>query len=96
MDRLVSRVQASEPKIAPVELTTLAPLKQNEQLVPDPERSDGIKPVWTVQVASFKAAENADKLNAELLLKGYRAYRASLAGVDGVARHRVFVGPDLF
>ena len=47
---------------------------------------------YILQAGSFRSAEDADRMRAELLLEGLKAYDES-SDVNGSVWHRVYVGP---
>lgn len=56
--------------------------------------ADGAPNAWSVQLASFAEAENAERLRATLLADGFEAY-VTASEERGRALHRVAVGPQL-
>ncbi len=60
-----------------------------------PEREDnGIASTYSVQAASFRDRDDAEKLRASLLLQGLPA-KTSYSEVDGRRWYRVAVGPSI-
>ena len=49
--------------------------------------------MWAVQLGSFENRENAERLAAELLGKGHRAFLSRVMTDDG-QRHRVRLAPQ--
>lgn len=49
---------------------------------------------WVVQVGSFSARENADKLVSRLRASGFAAFSVSVSDAGGT-RHKVRVGPEI-
>ncbi|MFP1678995.1 SPOR domain-containing protein [Alloalcanivorax sp. C16-2] len=59
-----------------------------------PDGQDGPRPGFTVQVASFSDAANAEALVTRLRAAGYNAYHRTVSQ-DGNHWERVFVGPEI-
>ena len=90
----VKEIQVKEPKIAKVNEKTIAPAEIKPLKSPEPALPEiAVKgPVYTVQIASVKDQESADKLVGDLVKKGYPAYRSS-GEVQGKGTwHRVRIG----
>lgn len=54
----------------------------------------GLPVAWVVQVGSFGAAANAEKMENNLQAKGFKAYTEKVKSGTGVA-YKVYVGPKL-
>ncbi len=52
----------------------------------------GIPIAWVLQVASVSSREKADKLTADLVAQGYKAYHRAIRR-DDLVLYRVFIGP---
>lgn len=84
------------------EQSAVAAAEQGGQAAPEPapakppkaDREDGPRPGFTVQVASFSDAANAEALVTRLRAAGYSAYHRSV-DQDGNHWERVFVGPEI-
>lgn len=90
----VKEIQVKEPKIAKVNEKTIAPAEIKPLKSPEPALPEiaAKGPVYTVQIASVKDQESADKLVGDLVKKGYPAYRSS-GEVQGKGTwHRVRIG----
>lgn len=74
-------------------------LLKNMEVKPDPEpyavpkrKADGIASTYSIQAASFRDRNDAEKLRASLLLEGLPA-KTSYSEVNGSRWYRVAVGP---
>lgn len=66
-----------------------------QEALPDTRLADDGTPLaWSVQLATFAAADNAEALRTRLLADGYEAYLNTVTAGDRVL-HRVAVGPRL-
>lgn len=66
---------------------------------PEPEAmptldEKGIPSGWVLQVASFKARDNADNFSKQLVQKGYKSFVRSTKTSTGLI-NRVFIGPHV-
>ncbi|GAA5121265.1 SPOR domain-containing protein [Alloalcanivorax gelatiniphagus] len=83
---------AAQPKTAepePAPPAAVAPAKDSS-----PDIEDGPAPAFTVQVASFSDAGNAEALVKRLRGSGYNAYHRTVSQ-DNNTWERVFVGPEV-
>lgn len=83
-----SELTAKEEPQPPKEEATLEELKDKKV------DTEGLPVSWTLQVASFKERENAEKLRDKLREGGYKAYIKYRLDVEP-RMIRVFVGPVL-
>lgn len=56
-----------------------------------PSLAPDVAEAWTIQMGAFKDRVNADKIVAQLVAHGYRAY----LGTQSPGVYRVFVGPEV-
>lgn len=88
-------IEVAEPRPQPAATAVAEPLAEpepglsvrREEPVLD---TQGVTVAWTLQLASFKDRDNADKLKQRLLKAGYKAYIRQKQDLS-----KVFVGPDL-
>jgi DedD protein len=83
--------QAAPPVVEEEPSTDGEPSAEDE---PRPAAQDAPQPGFTVQVASFSDAANAQALVARLRDAGYSAYHREVRQ-DGNTWQRVFVGPEI-
>ncbi|CAM3512831.1 SPOR domain-containing protein [Parendozoicomonas haliclonae] len=57
--------------------------------------TEGLPISWTLQLAAFSQADNANVLQDKLRKDGYRAYTREGSAADNKSLYRVYVGPDL-
>lgn len=85
--------QVKEPKLAKVNEKAKAPAEIKPLKAPEPALPEiAEKGPYTVQIASVKDQESADKLVADLVKKGYPAYRSSGEVPGKGTWHRVRIG----
>jgi DedD protein len=79
----------AQPTTAPAE--TAAELTAEASPVLDPQ---GLPIAWVVQVAAYRDAKSAERLRAQLMDEGYKAYTRAVT-TDKGQMLRVFVGPKV-
>ena len=86
--------QVKEPKIVKTNEKAIAPAETKPLKPPEPALPEiAVKgPVYTIQIASVKDQKSADKLVADLVKKGYPAYRSSGEVPGKGTWHRVRIG----
>ena len=86
--------QVKEPKIVKANEKAIAPAETKPLKSPEPALPEiAVKgPGYTVQIASVKDQESADKLVSDLVKKGYPAYRSSGEVPGKGTWHRVRIG----
>lgn len=87
-------IPQQEEVVAVDESTTEAAETEIKQTMTPPETSEGLTPVWTIQLASFSQTANANQLKEKLLADQFRAYTETVSAKSGTIT-RVFVGPEM-
>jgi cell division septation protein DedD len=90
----VKKIQVKEPMIAKVNEKAVAPAETKPLKTTEPALPEiAVKgPVYTIQIASVKDQESADKLVGDLVKKGYPEYRSSGEVPGKGTWHRVRIG----
>lgn len=86
-------VAQTQPAKPAEQTAKVAAEKVKPQTKPEP-KPQPLKQGWTLQVGTFKNADNVTKLVASLREQGFRAYTIPAKPKQGQL-NRVFVGPDI-